>query len=291
MNVLVTGGSGSVGKYVVSELLKHHKVGILDIKEPECPQCRFHWVDMMNLPALTKVVSEYEAVIHLAGIPHPLNHPPEKVFSTNVLGTFNIMEAASKGNVKKVILASSESTLGFAFRTKEFSPDYFPIDEDHPTNPQDPYGLSKITCEQILKSYSLKTDIKTISIRMPWVWVPEETMIDFYKNLVTDYPKWHKNLWAYVHVYDAARAFNLALTAERLSQYDVFFITADENWAGVDSKTLIKNFYPATKSTHPNFSDKMSLISSHKAKEKLNYSPKYNWQDLSKQVNDSNKNS
>lgn len=288
MNVLVTGGSGTVGKYVVSELIKHHKVGVLDIKEPECPQCKFHWVDIMNLPALTKVISEYEAVVHLAGIPHPLNDPPEKVFTTNVLGTFNIMEAASKNHVKKVILASSESTLGFAFRSKDFTPEYIPMDENHSTNPQDPYGLSKIACEQILKSYSHKTDIQTISIRMPWVWVPEKEMLVFYHNLVSDYKKWHKNLWAYIHVYDAAQAFNLALSANGLTQNEIFFVTADENWAGVDSKTLIQNFYPSTKNINPNFSGRMSLITSKRAKDKLNYSPKYTWRDLEKQINDGN---
>jgi UDP-glucose 4-epimerase len=291
MNVLVTGGSGSVGKHVVSELIKHHKVGVLDIKEPECPQCKFHWVDMMNLPALTKVISEYETIVHLAGIPHPLNDPAEKVFTTNVLGTFNIMEAASKNNVKKVILASSESTLGFAFRSKDFSPDYVPIDENHPTNPQDPYGLSKIACEQILKSYSHKTDIQTISIRMPWVWVPEKEMLKFYHSLVSDYKKWHKNLWAYIHVYDAAQAFNLALGAEGLTQNETFFVTADENWAGVDSKTLIQEFYPSTKNVYPNFLGRMSLITSKRAKDKLNYSPRYTWRDLEKQIDNGNQNS
>ena len=288
MNVLVTGGSGTVGKYVVSELIKHHKVGILDIKEPECPQCKFHWVDMMNLPALTKVISGYEAIIHLAGIPHPLNDPPEKVFTTNVLGTFNIMEAASKNHVSKVILASSESTLGFAFRSKDFTPEYIPIDENHPTNPQDPYGLSKIACEQILKSYSHKTDIQTISIRMPWVWVPEKEMLEFYQSLVSNYQQWHKNLWAYIHVYDAAQAFNLALSAQGLTQNEIFFVTAEENWAGVDSKTLIQDFYPSTKNINPNFSRRMSLITSKRAMDKLNYSPKYSWRDLDKQINDGN---
>jgi UDP-glucose 4-epimerase len=284
MKILVTGGSGTVGKYIVSELIKHHKVGILDIKEPECPQCKFHWVDMLNLPALTKTISEYEAIIHLAGIPHPLNDPPEKVFTTNVLGTFNIMEAASKNSIKKVILASSESTLGFAFRSKDFSPDYIPIDENHPTNPQDAYGLSKIVCEQILKSYSLKTDIQTISIRMPWVWIPEKLSMNLYKTLISDYDKWYKNLWAYVHVYDAAQAFNLALTADGLSRHEIFFITAEENWTEVESKVLVQKFYPSTKDFKSNYSGKMSLITSKKANEKLNYRAKYTWKDLAQQV-------
>jgi nucleoside-diphosphate-sugar epimerase len=187
-----------------------------------------------------------------------------------------------------VIFASSESTLGFAFRSKDFIPEYIPIDENHPTNPQDPYGLSKIACEQILKSYSLKTDIQTISIRMPWVWVPEKEMLEFYHSLISDYQKWHKNLWAYIHVYDAAQAFNLALSTQGLTQNEIFFVTADENWAGVDSTTLIQDFYLSTKNINPNFSGRMSLITSKRAKDKLNYSPKYTWRDLDKQINDGN---
>ncbi len=109
MNVLVTGGSGTIGKYIVAKLIKHHLVGVLDIKEPDAPSCHFHWVDMINLEALKKVFLNYDAVVHLEGIPHPLNNTPEKVYSTNVLETFNVMEAASNSGVKKVILASSES--------------------------------------------------------------------------------------------------------------------------------------------------------------------------------------
>lgn len=285
MNVLVTGGSGTIGKYIVAKLIKHHKVGILDIKEPDCPTCRFHWVDMMNLAALTKVVSNYDAIVHLAGIPHPLNNPPEKVYSTNVLGTFNVMEAASNSGVKKIVFASSESTLGFAFRSKDFSPDFIPIDENHPTNPQDAYGLSKLNCEQILKSYSLKTDIQTISLRMPWVWVPEKENLDFYKGLIDEYSKWHKNLWAYVHVYDAANAFHLALIAKKLNKYETFFITAAENWTGIESKNLIQQFYPSVLKFAPDYSGKQSLISYAKANRMLGYTPEYTWQDLFDQIN------
>lgn len=143
MKILVTGGSGSVGKYIVDELQRHnHTVGVLDIIPPK-PGVWFHDVDVLNLENVVKAVKGYDAVVHMAGIPHPLNHPAEKVFGVNVNGTFNVLEAAARSNVKKVVFTSSESTLGFAFMTQHMAPEYIPIDELHPLRPQDPYRIEQ----------------------------------------------------------------------------------------------------------------------------------------------------
>jgi UDP-glucose 4-epimerase len=280
MNVLVTGGSGLVGKYVVDVLSQAHKVSILDIREPASPK-PFYWVDVMNLPALFSALGHgFDAIVHMAGIPHPLNDPAEKVFSVNTVGTFNVLEAASKRNIKRAVFISSESVLGFAFMTKTMSPQYVPIDENHPLRPQDPYGLSKLLAEEICRSYSLRHGIRTVCIRPPWIWVPEEKEIERYRGLVDEYPKWSKNLWAYVHVLDFASAVLLALEANDLNTHDVFFISAKDNWTGHESRALLKSYYPNVTEIAESFGGCDSLISNSRASEKLGYLPKHNWREL-----------
>lgn len=281
MNILVTGGNGTVGKYIVDELIWHnHAVGVLDIVPPKRNDVRFHNTDVLNLSDVCNVVQGYDAVVHTAGIPHPLNDPPEKIFEANVNGTFNVLEASARSGIKKVVFTSSESTLGFAFMTNRMVPEYIPIDEQHPLRPQDPYGLSKVIAEQICKTYSARYGIRTICLREPWIWVPEDGMVSFYKQLVEQYTNWHKNLWTYVHVYDVAQAHRLAIETDLENVHEIFFITAKENWTGLDSKELLARHYPEVQQFAADFTDAKTIISYKKAKRLLGYEPKYSRKDL-----------
>ncbi|MGB9694286.1 MAG: NAD-dependent epimerase/dehydratase family protein, partial [Fervidobacterium sp.] len=251
----------------------------LDKKEPSY-NANFISADVTSTEELSKINNTYDAILHLAGIPHPLTEPPEKVFTVNTVGTFNLMQFAAERKIKKVILASSESTLGFAFAKHSHEPLYFPIDEQHPLQPQDPYGLSKVCAEEILKTYNRAYGIQTIALRFPWIWVPEKKEIEFYHQLVHEYQKWHRNLWAWVHVYDVVHAFQKALDLKSNENYR-FFITADENWTGISSMKLIEEFYKSSKLVR-RLEDKQSLISSDLAKVVLKYSPKYRVEDILK---------
>ncbi len=281
MKILVTGGSGTVGKYIVDELLQHnYSVGVLDLLPPKKSSVKFHKVDVLQLADVLSAVKGYDAIIHSAGIPHPLEDSAERIFRVNVNGTFNILEAAAQNGISKVVFTSSESTLGFAFMTNKMSPEYIPIDELHPTCPQDTYGLSKVMCEQMLRSYSAKYGMRTIALREPWIWVPEETMIPFYKKLVLEYEQWRKNLWTYVHAYDVARAHRLAIEKNLENLHEEFFIAAKENWTGINSKELLEKFYPDTKNFNAEFSGADAIISYNKAKRLLGYEPHYSLKNL-----------
>jgi UDP-glucose 4-epimerase len=281
MKILVTGGSGMVGKYIVEELLRHHyDIGVLDIVPPKQNGLIFHNVDVLKLNDVEKAMKGYDAVIHAAGIPHPLNDPAERVFNVNVNGTFNVLESAARTGIKKVIFTSSESTLGFAFMNNRMVPEYIPIDELHPMRPQDPYGLSKVIGEQICRTYSAQYGISTVCLREPWIWVPEPEQTAFYKKLVSEYTDWYKNLWTYVHVYDVAAAHRIALECELDSRHEIFFITAEENWTGKDSKELLAQFYPEVKIFAEDYSGAAAIISHQKAKQLLGYAPKYSVRDL-----------
>jgi nucleoside-diphosphate-sugar epimerase len=280
MKILVTGGSGLVGKYVVEELTKTHTVGVLDIRNPKTTYHQYHRVDILSLNSLLKPFKGYDAVVHLAGIPHPLNLPPEKVFQVNTLGTFNVLEACAQNGIGKLIFMSSESTLGFAFSKMRMWPEFVPITERHPLRPQDAYGLSKASCELLCAGYSRTYGLKTICLRAPWIWVPEKKEIESYKRLVAEYPKWSKNLWAYIHAYDVAAAVKLSVESKLSELHSAFFICADDNWTGKESQRLMKEFFPETKHASKTFRGKDSLISNRLARKKLGFIPRFTTADL-----------
>ncbi|HEY9164840.1 MAG TPA: NAD(P)-dependent oxidoreductase [Candidatus Kryptonia bacterium] len=270
--ILITGGAGLVGKYVTNDLATDYEVTVLDKKKPAA-DVEFIEADLTDASSIKAHDEHFDAILHLAGIPHPLNDPAERVFTVNTLGTFTVMQFAADKGIKKVVLASSESTLGFAFARRAASPDYFPIDEQHPLLPQDPYGLSKVCSEEILKSYSRAYQIQTVALRFPWIWVPDEKEKEVYRKLISEYEKWYKNLWAWVNVHDVSQAFSKALEYKG-DGFDRFFITADDNWTGLSSAELIGEFYPKSQVVHSMKSPR-SLISSDLAKVVLKYSPKF----------------
>lgn len=275
MKILVTGGSWLVGSYVVEELLRHgHSVKVLDLKQPRhtAEYCR---ADILQLPAVLEAMRGTEVVVHMAGIPHPLNDPPERVYAINTIGTFNVLESAARLGIPKVVFTSSESTLGFAFAAQRLIPEYLPIDENHPLRPQDPYGLSKVSAEILCRGYSARCGMRTVCLREPWIWVPEAKEIAFYRTLVAEYRNWPKNLWAYVHVADVARAHRLAVEKNLPSLHEAMFISAAENWTGMDSRKLATEFYPEVKDFRGAFDGPASFISSARAKQLLGYRPEH----------------
>jgi len=280
MNILVTGGSGLVGRYVVDELSSDHNVTVLDLKSPHRPELRFRRHDLLHHEGLVQMLGGTDAVVHLAGIPHPLNHPAETVFRVNVVGTYNLLEACSRAGVARFVFMSSESTLGFAFSSARLWPLSVPIDESHPLRPEDPYGLSKVTGELLCEGISRRSRLTTVCLRPPWIWVPEEKEVAVYRQLVDNYRNWWKNLWAFIHVRDVARAVRLALQTDIGERHVRVYICADRNWTGRDSRELLEEFYPEVGNIPSSFNGAQSLISHAAATRLLGFQPRYGVDDI-----------
>ncbi len=274
----VTGGSGLVGRHITAHLRQRHEVAVLDLVPPPLPEVRFIQVDILDLEALEKALAGCDVVVHMAAIPLPLEHPPERVFLINALGTFNVLEAAVRCGVKRLVFFSSESVLGFSFMEKRIWPDYLPIDEDHPLRPQDPYALSKLVGEEICRAYSRRFEIQTIALRPPWIWVPEEA--ELHRALVAEPARWYKGLWAYIWVYDLAEAVELSLMAEELPPHAALFVAADDNGTGVESRLLVARYYPEVKRIASDFGGRQSLISSARARRLLGWRPRQSWRSI-----------
>ena len=280
MKVLVTGGSGKVGRYVVESLLPDHSVSVLDTRNPTGAYNAYHRVDVLSLSALNRAMEGYDAVVHLAGIPHPLDHPGDRVFQVNTIGTFNVLEACAAAGVGTMIFMSSESTLGFAFAKNRMSPVYVPIDEEHPLRPQDPYGMSKVSGEMLCAGYSRTYGMRTVALRAPWIWVPEDEDRKLYRNLVRNYGDWSQNLWAYIDVLDVCSAVRAALVPDVTAGHEVFFIAADDQWTDQKTRDLVRKYYPDLIVPEGMYPGRESLIGSSKARKVLGFQPHYTCADI-----------
>jgi UDP-glucose 4-epimerase len=283
MKVLVTGGSGRIGKFVVMELQKYqHEVRIFDTKEPESINSDFFNGSITEPTDIERAMNGIDAVIHLAAIPSMMsNIPSVDYMNINVAGTFNVLEAAAKSQVSKVAIASSDSALGFVFSTNKFSPEYFPINEKHPLQPQDPYGLSKLIGEELCKSATRRYGISTICLRFCWVWFPDT--YQHRSHIVNNEVELNiKRMWGYADVHDIAQACRLSVEAENIS-HEAFFISARNTFTEEPSLELMRRYYPEVESISNEYLiDKhKSLFDISKAEKLLGYTPKYDWHEAS----------
>lgn len=276
MLIAVTGAAGEVGEYVVADMLANgHEVIAVDIREPARPQGEFRAADILDLPALTEAFAGCDAVVHLAAIREAGIAPPAVTFNVNAQGTMNALEASVAVGARRFVYASSEAVLGFAYRTKDFSPQYFPIDEDHPLLPQDSYGVSKIAGEELCRSYSRSGALSTVCLRPCFCWgisLGQEA-----QDSVRDSGTQSQSMWVYVHLKDIARAYRLACEAEGI-EHETMYIVADDIRSNVPTAELVKAFYPGVPETHP-LDTYDSLISNAHAKEAIGWSPELSWRD------------
>jgi len=286
IKVLITGGSGRVGKSVVQELEDAgYQIKIFDLEEPKNGKHEFIRGDLRNLDAVKEATRGVEAIIHLAAIPMDIPGEAKEIFEINIMGTFHVLEAAARNSVKRVVFASSVSAYGFIFWKKPITVDYFPIDEKHPCRPDDMYGLSKLIGEKLCYMYTKRYGICTICLRLATVWFPGEeitmSLLSSAQQPESDIDLPHRDMkWQYVDVRDAAQAFRLALEKKEV-EHEVYNIGAADVCSDTDSLGLVKLYYPKVKFIHNEkefLADrKRALFDISKARMELGYKPKFNW--------------
>jgi nucleoside-diphosphate-sugar epimerase len=276
MRVVVTGGSGLVATYLIDNLLQSgHDVVSVDRAKPAVPRTRYRLADLEDLGHVYSCLEEAEAVIHLAAL-HLGIEPNQVVFRTNVMSTYNILEASAALGIRKVVLASSKSVLGYPGFHRAFAPRYAPIDEEHPLLPQDSYALSKVACEEMASAFVRRTEMSVISLRPTWIHTPD-TFRQYIPPIWDNPSAGASILWCYVDVRDVAQAFELALKAE-LPGHESFYIAANNSFMKQPTAELIQRFYPET-NLRLDQPDGWSILSSARASRMLGYEPRYRWED------------
>jgi len=282
VKILVTGGSGNIGRFVIAELKKHgHAVRAFDVKEGDGAVEDFVKGSITEPAEIEGAMEGIDGVVHLAAIPSLQPQiPTVEYMNVNVTGTFNVLEAAAKNSVSKVAIASSDSSLGFVFGTHRFAPEYFPIDECHILQPQDPYGLSKLMGEELCKRATRRYGVKTICLRFCWVWFPQT--YDHRPSIVAEEIELNaKRMWGYADVRDVAQACRLSMEAENI-EHEAFFISAEDTFADETTIELIKSGYPEVRQISNDYLTDVhkSIYDISKARKLLGYEPKYKWREV-----------
>jgi nucleoside-diphosphate-sugar epimerase len=289
--VIVTGGSGKVGGFVLKELLDHgYELLNLDLRPAAESRCRTLLTDLTDAGQVFSALTSYtgldelqpslkaqpvDAMVHLAAIPRILLVPDTEVFRINAVATYNVLEIASKLGIPKVVFASSEAAYGIDFADTHRDPAYFPIDEDHPVIPMDAYGLSKVCNERTAAAFQLRTGMDVYGLRIGDVMAPS----DYAK-----FPEWttrpeirEREAWAYVDIRDLAQVVRLALETDGLG-FDVFNVAAAESACVEPIRSLVQRFYPKVP-IHEPLEEFGSLLSNRKAVDLLGFKQAYHWRD------------
>ena len=283
MKVVITGAHGKVGRAATQALLDAgHDVLATDLTRPSFERreegtARYQMADLTDAGEAFAVVRGADAVVHVAAIPEPTGNPAHVVFRTNLMATFNVLEAAVRFGVKRFVNISSETVPGFFFPERDFLPDYAPVDEEHPIHPQDPYALSKHFGEQLMNAAVERSDIRCFSLRPSWV----QNEGNYEQNLgpqIRDASVLSPNLWSYIDVYDLADAIVLATKSE-LPGHEVFYIASPDNVGGRDFGEILHTYYGDKIELRPTARPDASGISSAKAQRMLGWSPKRSWRD------------
>ena len=283
MKIVVTGGSGKVGRAVVRDLLEHgHDVLNVDRVAPDPARSApapFLPADLTDygqtLEALSgaEVMAGVEAVVHLAAIPSPVHATPDVIFAVNIKSTYTVFSAAVRLGLRRVVWASSETTLGLPF---EQPPDYAPVDERHPLRPESSYALSKVLGEEMARQFSRWSGMTIIGLRLSNVMVRED-----YERFPAfwDDPharKW--NLWGYVDESHVNEGVRRALEAD-LSGADSFIIAAADTVMKRASRELMTEVFPNVP-VADSVSGCQTLLSIEKARRVLGYAPEFSWREL-----------
>lgn len=276
--VLVTGGSGKAGRFVLQELLDHgYDVTNVDLVSSKlAPTFK---VDLCDLGQVFGVVDGKDAILHLAAIPWAGEHAPEYVFRNNVMSSFNIFQAAAVLGVKNIVMAGSESILGFPFAYQPITPQYIPIDEDHPLLAQDAYGIGKIVVEEVAQGFTRRDPKLSItSLRLSYV-IPPEDLVNELRDAWVDPPRNGFNLWCYVDARDVASAFRLAMETPQPG-FGAYYIGAPDNFMRQPSMDLLNRYYPGVSRIAPGFGGREAPLSSRKAEERFGWKAQYLWMDV-----------
>ncbi len=278
MRVALTGAHGKLGRFVADDLLAHeYEVVAVDRVHSADSDARAEErvVDLCDPTAADAALDGCDALIHLAAITDPLSQPAPVMFANNVRSTFNLLDAAARRGLARVVLASSQSVLGHPWASTVLPLDYAPVDEDHPARPVDPYALSKQLCEEMGAYFARTHAMRVLTFRFPSVWLPEQFPWRPTVRL-TEREQAAKSMWAYVDVRDAARACRMAMTAP-WSGHQLLNITS--RWAiGIKPvRELLAEWYPATTDIRAPLHDCTAVFDWHRAEQVLDFRARYRW--------------
>lgn len=292
MRILFTGGSGKAGHHVAPALAAQgHQVTNADVTplgHPGVQDLRVDltdagetWSAMAGLARMEELdlpeKPAYDAVVHFAAIPAILVASDAATYATNVLSTYHVLEAATRLGIPKVVFASSETAYGICFAQGERRPLYLPVDEEHPTVPEDSYAMAKVSNEVTARSFQARAGTDVYGLRINNVIEPHE-YAELFPDFLEDPSLRRRNVFAYIDTRDLALMVERCLATDGLG-YQVFNVANADMSVAATTEEVRERFYDGVELRRDLGRDE-TFYSIAKARELLGYEPQHSWRDV-----------
>ncbi|WP_309647806.1 NAD(P)-dependent oxidoreductase [Nocardioides sp.] len=292
MRIFFTGGSGKAGQHVAPYLASqgHHvtNADLAPLGHPDVADLRVDLTDAgETYSALAGLATaaeldlpeqpSYDAVVHFAAVPAILLKADSATYATNVLSTYHVLEAATRLGVRKVVFASSETTYGICFAQGERRPLYVPVDEEHPTVPEDSYAMSKVAGEVTARSFQARTGADVYGLRINNVIEPHEYAEKF-PAFLADPALRRRNVFAYIDVRDLGTMVERCLETDGLG-YEVFNVANADLSVAATTQEVRERFYDGVEVRREMGRDE-TFYAIDKARELLGWTPTHSWRDV-----------
>lgn len=277
MNVLVTGGSGRIGRYVVRDLVAAgHTVTNADLAPlsamPGGLVSGFLRVDLTDPGDVYQALaySKSDAVVHLGAWANAGIVPDTRTYGDNVRGAYNVFQACADLGIQRIVYASSAQVYGFA----QAAPLYAPVDEDHPLRPCNSYALAKCAAEQAADYFVKQFGQNILSFRFMGVRMPSEIASEI-EAMAANPASGSWLLWTRTDARDAALACRLAIEAAAPPS-GPYNITGARVVLDQPASDLIATHFGAA-TTVRGLQGNTSPLSIARAQAAFGYQPRYVW--------------
>jgi nucleoside-diphosphate-sugar epimerase len=287
--IVFTGGTGKAGRHVVPYLVdKGYEVLNVDLAPLDYPGVNTINADIADSGQMFDVLSSHfgfegfetgkgpapiDAVVHFAAVPRVLIKPDNETFRINTIGTYNVIEAAVKLGIKKIIVASSETTYGVCFAEGDKDFHHFPLEEDYDSDPMDSYGLSKVLNEKTARAFAMRYGADIYALRIGNVIEPHE--YDRFPAFLADPMSRKRNAWSYIDARDLGQIVDLAIRKDGLG-FQVFNAVNDTITANLPTREFLEKYCPGVP-IRRELGEFEAPLSNRKTREVLGFREEHDW--------------
>jgi nucleoside-diphosphate-sugar epimerase len=287
--IVFTGGSGKAGRHAVAHLVAHgYSVLNVDLKPLEAHFAPTLIADLTDGGQAFNALTTHatfagfeagepphppDAVVHFAAVPRVLIEPDNATFANNVISTYNVIEAATKLGVRKIVIASSETTYGVCFAEGDKDFHSFPLEEDYDVDPMDSYGLSKVCNEKTARAFAMRYGADIYALRIGNVIEPHE--YGQFRRFLANPPMRKRNAWSYIDARDLGEIVRLCLMKDGLG-FQVFNAVNDTITLDMPTREALARLCPDVPITRE-MGEFEAPLSNRKAREVLGFKEKHDW--------------